>query len=191
MGEEAEEQWLWGWGARADENGFFSIDGLAAGTYQIELSDPNGVYAVEVYEDALNSGEGIDLEVMAGGTAWADPVLERGGRVYGQVVDANGEGIANVMVMFDGWRRQPTEGGGWEWYGDALDRRAGRLLVPRVCRRDRRSCSSRTTAAGTWASGTTMSSIPARATPVDVARGVRRTTSAASCSPRALTSPAR
>ena len=58
MGEEAEEQWLWGWGARADENGYFSIDGLAAGTYQIELSDPNGVYAVEVYADALNSGRG-------------------------------------------------------------------------------------------------------------------------------------
>lgn len=118
MGEEAEEVWLWGWGARADDNGFFSVDGLAAGRYQIELSDPNGVYAVEVYADALNSGQGIDLEVTAGGTAWADPVLELGGRAYGQVVDASGQGIANVIVMWECWRDN-EEGGGWEYYGDA------------------------------------------------------------------------
>ena len=65
MGEEAEEQWLWGWGwaCRPTRRASSPSTGLRPGTYQIELRDPNGVYAVEVYEDALNSGQGIDLEV--------------------------------------------------------------------------------------------------------------------------------
>ena len=117
MGEEAEEQWLWGWGlnVQTDETGFFSIDGLRPGTYQIELRDPNGVYAVQVYEDALNSGEGIDLVVEPDLTTWANPVLERGGRIYGQVVRADGRGLADVMVSFNCWTDDP-EGGHWEWY---------------------------------------------------------------------------
>ena len=106
---------------QTDGTGYFDIGGLPAGVHQIELSDPNGIYAGEVYENALNFGQGIDLEVVAGGTTSADPVLDRGGRVYGQVVDAGGNGIANVAVMFNGWRdnldtpEDPTDGW-WEWY---------------------------------------------------------------------------
>ena len=114
-------QWDWVGGAQTDGTGYFDIGGLPAGVHQLELSDPTGTYAVEVYENALNFGEGIDLEVVAGGTTSADPVLDRGGRIYGQVVDPDGNGIANVMVTFNGWRENldtpddPTDGW-WEWY---------------------------------------------------------------------------
>lgn len=129
MGETAEEQWIWNWGGQADENGFFTLDGLAPGRYQIELYDPSGVYAVQVYEDALNSGEGIDLFVTAGGTAWADPVLERGGTIYGQVVDADGNGLNGIMLEFHARVGTPEEPG-WEHYTECWTDENGDFRMP-------------------------------------------------------------
>jgi hypothetical protein len=130
LGEGLDNQWDWLGGGQSGEDGHFTIDGLPAGTYSLELHDQNEVYTEEVYEDALNAGEGINIVVEAGATTWLDPdpVLERGGRIYGQVVDGAGDGIGNVMVMFNGWVDDPepdpdldpaTDEGHWEWYAEA------------------------------------------------------------------------
>ena len=137
---------------QTDETGYFDIGGLPAGIHQIELRDPNGIYAVEVYEDALNFGEGIDLEVVAGGTTWVDPVLDRGGRIYGQVVDPDGSRIANVTVMFNGWRDNldtPDDrtDGWWEWYTECYTDENGDFSMS-GSRHARRSSSSRTASGG-------------------------------------------
>ena len=115
---EGDETWWDGiGGVQTAEDGTYRIGGLPPGTYQFEINDGwSGDYAVEVYENARNVGEGIDIPVVAGqDTTGVDPVLGLGGRIAGRVVDEGGQPLQGIMVQFDAWV-DDTEGGHWEWY---------------------------------------------------------------------------
>ena len=120
VGEGENTSWDWVGGVQTDWTGYFDIPGLPAGVCQVGVSDPNGVYAEEVYEDGLNYGRGYDLVVEPDATTWAFPVMQVGGRLYGQVVGEDGAGLDSVQVSFNSWVQDGPEpdNGHWEWYSE-------------------------------------------------------------------------
>ncbi|MCL0095584.1 carboxypeptidase-like regulatory domain-containing protein, partial [Dehalococcoidia bacterium] len=97
-----------GW-ARTDADGYYTTTGLAAGTYEMTVRPPRGVYLAP----AFISG----IVVTAGETTTVDVTLEEGGLISGRVTDPNGVGVARAWVSVrdpttwaHGWARTDDQG---------------------------------------------------------------------------------
>jgi hypothetical protein len=93
----------WYNGVSTDENGYYTIYGLAAGNYKIEFDTNNtsGNYSSEWYNDKSSFSTADPVSVSVGFTTpGIDAQLGEGGVISGRVTDSNGTvGIANVEVQ--------------------------------------------------------------------------------------------
>lgn len=86
-----------------DQNGYYLVEALPAGTYKL-VALPQGLnYGLEFYNSQSNFGSANSVTVTAGGGAsginfWLDP----GGKISGRVVrDEDGQPIAGIQVTAD------------------------------------------------------------------------------------------
>jgi 5-hydroxyisourate hydrolase-like protein (transthyretin family) len=98
--------------ATSDDTGVFALRGLTPGEYRVQLSDPLGLYAGEVYDDAASLWYGTPLWVDAGVETTIAPVLGRAGTLRGTVQDAGGGPLAAIEVTCS---RLVDMGWGEEW----------------------------------------------------------------------------
>ena len=80
---------------RTDATGVYTITGLAAGSYRVGFdpfkSGPSAAYVSEYYDNKSTLASADAVSVTSGGvTAGIDAVLERGGRITGQIAAADG-----------------------------------------------------------------------------------------------------
>ena len=94
----------WGWGGDwrygfSDAlSGTLRIDGLAAGTYTLELRDATQAYASCYWSDAFTRSEATKI-VLADDTAYsADVKLPLAGRIAGVVTDESGTPLKGILV---------------------------------------------------------------------------------------------
>lgn len=74
------------WRTRTNDDGFYSVDKLPAGSYWVRASDPEGRYLTEYFDDAPTLSEADPVAVEAGGVAdGIDFALAAGGAITGQV----------------------------------------------------------------------------------------------------------
>lgn len=99
--------------ATTDQNGNYSVAGLAAGTYRVFLADSSGYYLPEVYENVTGLGTGTDIEVAAvSTTSGINAELIAGGKISGTVTNAvtlaTVDGIGIYFYRYDGlsWQYQ-------------------------------------------------------------------------------------
>ncbi len=99
--------------ATTDQNGNYSVAGLAAGTYRISFEDSSDYHFSEVYENATGLGAGTNIEVAAvSTTSDINAALIAGGKISGTVTNALTlaplEGIGVYLYRFDGasWQHQ-------------------------------------------------------------------------------------
>jgi hypothetical protein len=72
-----------------DENGDYSLSGLAAGTYRLKFSDPNGAYLTEYWNSKGSLETGNDIALSGATTAGGkDVVLGIASFIEGNVTDA-------------------------------------------------------------------------------------------------------
>ncbi|MCL0079016.1 carboxypeptidase regulatory-like domain-containing protein [Dehalococcoidia bacterium] len=97
------------WGIRTDADGNYTTIGLPAGTYEMRVYPPEGVYLAP----AFISG----IVVAAGQTTTVDVTLEAGGLISGRITDEAGVGVPNARVsVWDpatgarGWARTDADG---------------------------------------------------------------------------------
>jgi hypothetical protein len=94
------------WGIRTDADGKFTTIGLAAGTYEMRVSPPEGAY--------LAPARIPGIVVTVGKTTNQDVVLEQGGIVSGTVTDGV-YGVPGAQISL--WD-QATGARGWAWTDD-------------------------------------------------------------------------
>ena len=91
-----------GW-AQTNSSGYFTLNGLADGTYEVEAQAPWG--------SDYSSNRTRGISVSAGTTTTIDFVLGSGSIITGRVTDSFGAGVSNSNI--NAWS---TEGmGGWGW----------------------------------------------------------------------------
>ena len=98
---------LSGWwmsGARTNQNGVYTANGLPAGSYRVKFSPPSATgYSSEWYNNESKQGSADPVVVTVPNiTSGIDAVLEQGGSISGTVTNGVGSGLANVQVqLFD------------------------------------------------------------------------------------------
>jgi 5-hydroxyisourate hydrolase-like protein (transthyretin family) len=99
--------------AITDPDGYYSVGGLAAGTYRISFDNSAGYHLYEVYENATSLTAGTDIMVAAASTIPnKDAALIAGGRISGTVTNAISQstlqGIGIYFYRYDGvtWQFQ-------------------------------------------------------------------------------------
>jgi formylglycine-generating enzyme required for sulfatase activity len=87
-----------GW-VETDQNGAYSLGGLGAGTYRVEFSDYNGVYASEAYNDATNIELAGDIVVAESAKITGiNASLAKASSISGKVTGLNGVALNNVDI---------------------------------------------------------------------------------------------
>jgi len=90
----------WGGSVRTNAQGYYTLAGVASGSYRLEVRSPAGVYL---------SGQVLAEVAVADGQVTTQNVsLDTGGRVSGQVTDSVGNPIANARVTL-----RARGNGGW------------------------------------------------------------------------------
>lgn len=87
-----------GYDATTDDNGNYSITGIAPGSYQVQFG-PSGNYLTQWWEHQSDPNLTTAVNVTAGGTVTGiDATLAVGGTITGTVTDSSGNPIPNVNV---------------------------------------------------------------------------------------------
>jgi len=81
-----------------DNNGEYTIAGLAADVYRISFSDSSGIHARETYNNKFAIDLGDNINVTADGTVTINASLELGGKISGIVTGANGVPLEGICV---------------------------------------------------------------------------------------------
>ena len=91
----------WAAGVTTNQNGVYTANGLAAGSYKVFFSPPSGSgYTSEWYNNKSNQGSADPVVVTVPNvTTGIDAVLEQGGTLAGTVRNGQGVGIANARVQ--------------------------------------------------------------------------------------------
>ena len=99
--------------AITDQNGNYSLAGLAAGSYRISFENSAGYYLYEVFENVSDLNAGTDITVAAASTTFGkDAALIAGGKISGTVTHAISQSalpeIGVYFYRFDGviWKFQ-------------------------------------------------------------------------------------
>jgi 5-hydroxyisourate hydrolase-like protein (transthyretin family) len=99
--------------AITDQDGNYSVGGLAEGTYKISFENSAGYHLYEVYENASGLSAGTDITVAATSTTpGKNAALIAGGKISGTVTDAISQsrlqGIGIYFYRYDGaaWQFQ-------------------------------------------------------------------------------------
>ncbi|WP_295392135.1 carboxypeptidase regulatory-like domain-containing protein [uncultured Thiodictyon sp.] len=105
--------WQGGVGTMTAPNGSYLISGLAAGTYRVCFNDPNGVYAIECYNNASDVNGAMDLPVAAAQTVPnINAQLASAGHITGIVTNASAVPLAGITVDVQIWNASQNY---WQW----------------------------------------------------------------------------
>ncbi|MCH7653056.1 MAG: carboxypeptidase regulatory-like domain-containing protein, partial [Chloroflexi bacterium] len=106
------DAWIWaetfdccgaGGGAQSDSSGNYTISGLAAGNYRVQVNTDSANLAGEFYNDTTDWSAAAQVAVTANNTTInIDFVLATGGSISGRVTDGT-DPIANVDVWADAY----------------------------------------------------------------------------------------
>ena len=106
------DAWIWagtfdccgaGGGAQSDSSGNYTISGLAAGNYRVQVNTDSANLAGEFYNDTTDWSTAAQVAVTANNTTInIDFVLATGGSISGRVTDGT-DPIANVDVWADAY----------------------------------------------------------------------------------------
>jgi len=100
--------------AQTDENGYYDLAGMPAGTFRVQFWDDSGNWLTEYYDDVQDWHDATDVTLDVGGTA-ADinAVLQPALHIRGTITGAGGAGpLESIQVMPLEWQ-DDGEGGGW------------------------------------------------------------------------------
>ncbi len=88
--------------ANTDSNGYFSVQGVPAGTYKVKYYDWNGIYKIEYYNDKADFASADAITVALGDTnQLADAILSFGAAVGGRLTDSiTGLPVPGVSVYY-------------------------------------------------------------------------------------------
>jgi len=90
-------------GATTDQDGNYTVYGLAPGSYELQFDGSYRGFVGQYYNNTYYRDEAVPVQVTGSNdTGGINAVLTRGGRISGRVTDASGAPIANVdLEIFD------------------------------------------------------------------------------------------
>jgi hypothetical protein len=99
-------------GGSTNSDGFYSISGLATGTYRVRVSTGDTNYVEEYYNDALDYEDAAPVAVPSSGVVPnVNFGLAEGGTVRGTVTDSNGQPIPNMQINVIDYQMHRWRGG--------------------------------------------------------------------------------
>lgn len=106
--------WQQGGTTYTGSNGLYTLSSLTARDYIVRFDDPEELYMMEYFDDALTPEDAEPITVVDGGTADVDAVLSRGGHITGTVTAVGGSALEGIVVDAYLWN---DAGGTWDMTG--------------------------------------------------------------------------